>query len=87
MKCWIARSHSGTHVRIQTEPFTFPWPGWDLREGTISQVDMKVLNESFGPDSEVERERIHQEAWFRSVRRGSPVAFGAEAVPDQPDLR
>jgi hypothetical protein len=70
VKCWLARSASKTHIRIQLEPFDFAWPGWDLREGTISKVDYKALCES---TDAVEIERLHQETWLRAVRRGHAV--------------
>lgn len=78
MKCWVARSHTKTHVRIQTEPFTHTWAGWDLRESTISQKDLRFLETSYGPDTEVDRERIHHEVWLRSFQpgRGKPIASG-----------
>ena len=88
MKCWVARSHSKTHIRVQIEPFTHPWAGWDLREGTISQKDLHFLETSYGPDTEVERERIHQEVWLRAAGpRGRPIAFGNVQAGPRQDLR
>lgn len=78
MKCWVARSASKTHIRIQLEPFTHTWHGWDLRESTISQKDLQYLETAFGPDAAVDLERIHNEVWLRSFQpgRGRAVAHG-----------
>jgi hypothetical protein len=84
VRCWVARSASKTHVRIQFDPFEFPWPGWDLFEGTISQQDAKAL-EAF-PIDPVELERLHQEAFLRAQRLGKPVTFGDVATAPAQDF-
>lgn len=85
MRCWVARSASKTHIRIQLEPFPFPWPGWDLREGTVSDADMARLVNS---TDEVEIERLHQDTWARAVIEGSAVTFGPDAsAGERPNLQ
>jgi hypothetical protein len=86
VKVWIARSHSGTHFRLQLEdePFTAPWTGWDLRASTMSREDYDRLCRS---TDEVEIERLHQECWRRAVTRGRPLAFGLLPAADPQDLR
>lgn len=82
MRCWIARSHSKTHLRIQLEPYTFAWPGWDIAESTISDEEYRRLCES-GDD--VELETLHQDCWLRATEL---VSSGlAEATGPRPDLR
>jgi hypothetical protein len=82
VRCWVARSEDRTRVRIQYEPFDFPWIGWELWEGTISQKDAKAL-EAF-PIDPVVLERLHQECFLRARKRGAPVTFGD--VPAGPPL-
>ena len=80
MKCWVARSHSKTHIRIQLEPFTVTWPGWDLAESTISLGDPTRLVDS---TDDVEIERLHQECW---LRRTAPLAYGLQPAGESPSL-
>lgn len=82
MRCWLARSHSKTHIRIQLEPFDFAWPGWDIRESEVSDDEYRRLCES---TDAVEIERLHQECWLRG---GELISTGlAAASGPRPDLR
>jgi hypothetical protein len=84
VKCWVARSASKTHIRIQLEPFPFAWQGWDIREGTISQTDMRRLETT---TDEVEMERLHQEAWARAAGpRGRAVYLDGAPADATRDL-
>lgn len=84
VKCWVARSGSGTHVRIQYEPFEFPWPGWELYEGTIEEADMAALMAY--PIDPVDLERLHQEVFLRAREAGEPITFGDVPAGPRPDL-
>lgn len=75
MRIQIARNAAKTRFRIQQESFP-PWPGWDIREGTISQGDWKLVSTT---SDDVELERIHQDVWARA----RPVLFPADAVPGE----
>lgn len=86
MKVYIARSYSRTHFRLQLEgePFTAPWPGWDIHESTMSKADYDRLCRT---TDEVEIERLHQECWARAMRLGRPIAFGLRPAAAPQDLR